>query len=70
MATANVQAAVAALKNAGDVEGLASAIDHAAFLDAIPGEDRQKLRGACVRAGAHVAGLLPRRWLPMLSPGS
>lgn len=40
------QAAVAALLAAKDIEDLEAAIQQASFLDAIPGEDRQKLRGA------------------------
>lgn len=38
---------VAALAAAGDdTAALCDAIEHAAFLDAVPGENRQKLRGA------------------------
>ena len=39
------KAAVAALAAAKDVEALEAAIAAAAFLDATPGDDRQKLRG-------------------------
>lgn len=40
------KSAVEALVAAGNnVEALISAIEQASFLDAIPGEDRQKLRG-------------------------
>ncbi len=40
-------AAIAALHAAGDdLEALQEAIGAAAWLDAVPGEDRQKLRGA------------------------
>ncbi len=39
-------AAVAALQAAGDdVEALTEAIQAASWIDAVPGEDRQKLRG-------------------------
>lgn len=42
----DVAAAVAALHAAGnDMEALTEAIEQAAFLGDIPGEDRQKLRG-------------------------
>lgn len=43
---ADVQAAVAALQAAGDdTDALSASIAKASFLDEIPGEDRQKLRG-------------------------
>lgn len=42
------QEAVASFAAAGnDPDSLSAAIDKAAFLDKIPGEERQKLRGAC-----------------------
>ena len=40
------QAAVAALVGAKDIEALEAAIAAASFLDSVPGDDRQKLRGA------------------------
>lgn len=47
--TVDTATAVAALLAAKDVPGLEQAITDASFLDAIPGEDRQKLRGASRR---------------------
>lgn len=45
--------AVTLLKNAGeDIDRLSEAIRKASFLDDTPGEDRQKLRGACGAAMA------------------
>lgn len=41
--------AVASLQSAKDITALTSAIEQALFLDAIPGEDRQKLRAARMR---------------------
>lgn len=41
--------AVASLQSAKDVSSLTSAIEQALFLDAIPGDDRQKLRAARMR---------------------
>jgi hypothetical protein len=42
----DASAALAALHAAGDdLEALAEAIERASFLDATPGDDRQKLRG-------------------------
>jgi len=43
--TADTVSAVAALAAAKDRDALESAISAAAFLDTIPGDDRQKLRG-------------------------
>jgi hypothetical protein len=44
--TMDVNSAVALLKSAGDdIDALSQAIIKAEFLDNIPGEDRQKLRG-------------------------
>ena len=43
--TTDTKSAVAALVAAKDRTALESAIAAAAFLDAIPGDDRQKLRG-------------------------
>lgn len=43
--TADAKAAVAALSAANDVDSLEAAIAEASFLDSVPGEDRQKLRG-------------------------
>lgn len=43
--TVDTATVVAALQAAKDVPGLEKAITDASFLDAIPGEDRQKLRG-------------------------
>lgn len=41
------------LKNAGeDIDRLSEAILKASFLDDTPGEDRQRLRGACGAAAA------------------
>ena len=48
------QAAVAALVGAKDIEALEAAIAAASFLDSIPGDDRQKLRGA--RGGGAPSG--------------
>ncbi len=46
--TLDTAATVAALQAAGDnVDALANAIIQASYLDDIPGEDRQKLRGEC-----------------------
>lgn len=46
-------AAVTLLKNAGeDIDRLSEAILKASFLDDTPGEDRQRLRGACGAAAA------------------
>jgi hypothetical protein len=45
--TADVQSAVSALVAAKDVAALEAAINGASFLDSIPGDDRQKLRGKC-----------------------
>src|SRR5690349_13271705 len=46
--TTDNAATVAALHSAGDdIQALADAIIKAAFLDGVPGEDRQKLRGEC-----------------------
>lgn len=43
--TVDAKAAVAALLSAKDIEALKVAVDAAAFLDGVPGDDRQKLRG-------------------------
>jgi hypothetical protein len=45
--TADFKGAVAALAAAKDVFSLEAAISAAVFLDAHPGDDRQKLRGKC-----------------------
>jgi hypothetical protein len=46
MVAASPAAALAALHAAGDdLEALTEAVEGATFLDALPGEDRQKLRG-------------------------
>lgn len=57
--TANAEQAVAALHAAGDdMEALAEALQRAAFLETMPGDSRQKLRGAflqlhsCIRMDA------------------
>ncbi len=48
MTAQDTDAAVSALHAAGDdIEALVEAIEQASFLDDIPGEDRQKLRGEC-----------------------
>lgn len=43
--TMDPQSAVAALEAAKDIEALVAAIEQASFLDATPGDNRQKLRG-------------------------
>lgn len=43
--TADAQKAVGALAAAKDIPALEAAITAASFLDNIPGDDRQKLRG-------------------------
>jgi len=43
--TADANAAVAALVAAKDIPALEAAISQASFLDSVPGDDRQKLRG-------------------------
>lgn len=43
--TADAKTAVAALLAAKDLPALEAAINGASFLDNIPGDDRQKLRG-------------------------
>jgi hypothetical protein len=43
--TADTQSAVAALVAAKDISSLEQAIAAASFLDTVPGDDRQKLRG-------------------------
>jgi hypothetical protein len=43
--TADTQSAVAALVAAKDISSLEHAIAAASFLDGVPGDDRQKLRG-------------------------
>ena len=58
------QSAVAAIVAASnDTEALAAAIKEACFLEAIPGEDRQKLRGVLgtdrVSPGSTVTRLMP-----------
>lgn len=50
--TVDTATAVAALVAAKDVEALEAAISQASFLDSIPGDDRQKLRGGIELAGA------------------
>jgi hypothetical protein len=45
--TMDTNSAVALLKAAGDdIDALSEAIIKTSFLDSIPGEDRQRLRGA------------------------
>jgi hypothetical protein len=58
---ADISAALASLHAAGDdLEALTEALERAAFLDGIPGDDRQKLRGgsrvACPPAAAAWCG--------------
>ena len=43
--TADAKTAVAALAAAKDISALEAAISQASFLDTVPGDDRQKLRG-------------------------
>ncbi len=43
--TADANAAVAALVAAKDIASLEAAISTASFLDSVPGDNRQKLRG-------------------------
>lgn len=45
MMTIEAKSAVASLIAAKDIPTLESAIEQASFLDKIPGDDRQKLRG-------------------------
>lgn len=47
--TADTATVVASLQAANDIDSLKSAIQNALFLDATPGEDRQKLRGTSDR---------------------
>ncbi|KAL4434046.1 hypothetical protein ABPG75_000487 [Micractinium tetrahymenae] len=47
--TVDTATAVAALVAAKDIEALEAAISQAAFLDSVPGDDRQKLRAARTR---------------------
>lgn len=53
--TTDNAATVAALQTAGDdIQALADALIKAAYLDGVPGEDRQKLRGECKAAAGLV----------------
>jgi len=54
--TADTATVVASLQAANDIESLKSAIQNAIFLDATPGEDRQKLRGTSDRTVIWLAG--------------
>jgi hypothetical protein len=49
----DIGGAVAALQAAGeDIDALITAVGKAKFLDEIPGDDRQKLRGECASAAS------------------
>lgn len=54
--TADTATVVASLQAANDIDSLKSAIQNALFLDATPGEDRQKLRGTSDRVVIWLAG--------------
>lgn len=68
--TIDPAAAVAAIAAANDVESLEKAIEAASFLDATPGDDRQKLRGEmrdewpghCVSGRSCSDATTPARW--------
>lgn len=71
--TVDARTAVAALASARDIEDLEAAIKGAMFLDDVPGEDRQKLRGE-IRAWALVhldaclqVLLVSRAWSSLVS---
>jgi hypothetical protein len=52
----DIGSAVAALQAAGeDIDALITAVGKAKFLDEIPGEDRQKLRGQCTSSSQVLA---------------
>lgn len=51
--TTDGKAAVASLAAAKDIPSLEAAIQAAGFLDNVPGDDRQKLRGAYTASFCH-----------------
>lgn len=55
--TVDAKSAVAALLSAKDIEALTAAVEAASFLDATPGEDRQKLRGALNTLGPQLPAI-------------
>jgi hypothetical protein len=59
----DVNSAVALLKAAGDdIDALSQAIIKAEFLDTIPGEDRQKLRGTAIPLQLLLSEALSALW--------
>jgi hypothetical protein len=56
--TTDAKTAVGALVAAKDIAALEAAIAAASFLDNIPGDDRQKLRGGCRKTDSLVAATL------------
>ena len=64
--TADAKAAVAALLAAKDLPALEAAIGAASFLDNVPGDDRQKLRGENGEACDNAIYFF-RRALPLLT---